>query len=107
MSSAATVVIDYRAQPGKGALAHAALADLIVTVVADEKDCLGITLLEDADDDTHFMLYERWTSREAYTGPHMDTAHILAFIERASGLFVGPPARAFFVQLADEKRPKG
>lgn len=104
MSSAVIVVIDYRAQPGKGALAHAALADLIATVVSEEKDCLGITLLENADDDTHFMLYERWTSREAYTGPHMETAHILAFIERAGPLFVGPPSRSFLVQLADEKR---
>jgi len=100
----ATVVIEYRALPGKGALAHAALADLIATVVADEKDCVGITLLEDADDDTHFMLYERWASREAYTGPHMETSHILAFIERASGLFAGPPSRAFYVQQVEERR---
>ena len=104
MNAAATVVIEYRAQAGKGALAHAMLADLIATVVAEEKDCLGITLLEDAEDDTHFMLYEQWTSKEAYTGPHMETQHILAFIERASSLFQGPPKRAFYVQLEHAKR---
>ncbi len=103
-AAAATVVIEYRALPGKGALAHAALADLIATVVQEEKDCRRITLLENADDDTHFMLYEEWTSREAYTGPHMETQHILAFIERASTLFVGPPSRTFYVQQAVEKR---
>lgn len=99
-----TVVIEYHAQPGKGALAHAALADLIATVVAEEKDCLGITLLEDANDDSHFMLYEQWTSQDAYTGPHMETQHILAFIERASSLFVGPPSRKFYLQLEHAKR---
>ncbi len=91
-----TVVITYRAQPGKGAAARAALAPLIKTVLAEEPDCLGITTLQDAADDTRFLLYERWTSQAAYTGPHMQTPHIRAFIQGAAAIFAGPPDISFW-----------
>jgi len=91
-----TVVIGYRAQPGKGAAARAALAPLIQTVLAREPDCLGITMLQNAADETRFLLYERWTSQAAYTGPHMQTPHIQAFIQGAAALFAGPPDITFW-----------
>jgi quinol monooxygenase YgiN len=91
-----TVVIRYRAQPGKGAAARAALAPLIRTVLAREPDCLEITTLQDAADDTQFLLYERWTSQAAYTGPHMQTPHIQAFIQSAATIFAGPPEISFW-----------
>jgi len=91
-----TVVITYRAQPGKGAAARAALAPLVKTVLANEPDCLGITTLQDAADDTRFLLYERWTSQAAYTGPHMQTPHIKAFIQGAAAIFAGPPDISFW-----------
>jgi quinol monooxygenase YgiN len=91
-----TVVIIYRAQPGKGAAARAALAPLVKTVLATEPDCLGITTLQDAADDTRFLLYERWTSQAAYTGPHMQTPHIKAFIQGAAAIFAGPPDISFW-----------
>jgi len=94
--SPVTVVITYRAQPGKGADAGKALGDLIVTVLAQEADCLGISLLQDPADDTSFLLYEQWTSQAAYTGPHMQTPHIQAFIAGAASLFTGPPQIAFW-----------
>jgi quinol monooxygenase YgiN len=95
-----TVVIAYRAQPGKGAQAKAALAPLIQTVLAREPDCLGITTLQDAADDTRFLLYERWTSQAAYTGPHMQTPHIQAFIQGAAAIFAGPPDITFWHDIS-------
>jgi len=90
------VVIRYRAQPGKGAAARVALASLIQTVLAKEPDCLGITTLQDAADDTRFLLYEEWTSQAAYTGPHMQTPYIQAFIQGAAATFAGPPEISFW-----------
>jgi quinol monooxygenase YgiN len=100
MSMSVTVLIRYRAQPGKGDAAKAALAPLIRTVRAREADCLGITTLQDAADDTRFLLYERWTSQEAYTGPHMQTPHIQAFIRGAAAIFAGPPEITFWNDVA-------
>lgn len=98
-SSPVTVVITYRAQPGKGAAARTALAALIALVLAMEPDCLGITLLQDPADDTRFLLYEEWTSQTAYTGPHMQTPHIQAFIRGATDTFAGPPSISFWHEL--------
>ncbi len=95
-ASPVIVVITYRAQPGMGAAASGALAALIGTVLATESDCLGISLLQDQADDTRFLLYERWTSQAAYTGPHMQTPHIKAFIGGAAALFAGPPDISFW-----------
>lgn len=95
-SDAVIVVIEYRAQPGKDVEARRELASLIATVVAKESACAGIDLLHDVEDPTHFLLYERWSSRKAYTGPHMQTPHITEFIARAQRLFAGPPTITFF-----------
>lgn len=90
------VVITYQAQPGKGEVARRELRALIAEVLEREPACLGITLHQDPDDDTRFLLYERWTDRASYTGPHMQTAHIQSFIARAPGFAAGPPAITFW-----------
>ena len=94
------VVIAYRAQPGKGPAARAALTGIIASVLAKEPDCLGIELLQDTGDDTRVLLDETWTSQAAYTGPHMQTPHIKTFIEAAAGLFTGPPDISFWHELS-------
>jgi len=94
-----TVVITYRAQPGRAAAARDVLAPLVREVLAKEPDCLGITTLQDAADETRFLLYERWTSQDAYTGPHMQTPHIQAFIQGAAAMFAGPPDITFWREL--------
>jgi quinol monooxygenase YgiN len=98
------VVIHYQAQPGQGAAARRELAALIATVVREEPECLGIQLHQDLDDETRFLLYETWTSRGAYTGPHMQTPHIHAFIKAAPTLFTGPPAITFWQRTDDAAR---
>jgi quinol monooxygenase YgiN len=90
------VLISYRAQPGREEAATRDLAALIATVRATEPDCLGITMLAESTDPTRILLHEVWTSREAYLGPHMQTPHLRAFIERAGSLFAGPPEIAFW-----------
>jgi len=95
------VTIRYQAHPEQAARARQALSTLIATVVASEPDCLGIQLLQDPDDETRILLYERWTSREAYAGPHMHTPHLTAFMLTARELFGGPPAIEYWRLLDD------
>lgn len=97
-----TVIIHYVAQPDRIAVATQALADLIRTVVIEEPDCLGITMHQDLDDPARIVLIEEWSSREAYTGPHMDTPYIKQFIGRAAERYVGPPSITFWSRTAEE-----
>jgi quinol monooxygenase YgiN/limonene-1,2-epoxide hydrolase len=90
------VLIEYRMLAGAEARARHQIDALVATVVASEPDCLGITVLQDHDDPARLLLHERWTSREAYLGPHMQTPHLRAFIAGAAELFAGPPAISFW-----------
>jgi len=102
-----TVVIEYRARPGLAATAVEELERLIATVVAVEVDCLGIRLLQDLDDPTRLLLLEQWSSREAYLGPHLQTAHLQAFIAHAGEFLEGPPAIRFWTPRAERTRGRG
>lgn len=72
------------------------LEQLVDIVVREEPDCLGIEMMQNVDDATRVTLVEKWTSREAYEGPHMQTEHIQSFIGRASDLLAGPPDISFW-----------
>lgn len=93
------VLITYRSQPGKAEVTRDELQKLINTVVATEKDCLGIQLLQSADTPEQFLLVERWTSRRAYEGPHMTTAHLQAFIAGSREFLAGPPDISFWSEI--------
>ena len=95
-----SVVIAYQAQPGQGETAGRELAALIATVVSTEPDCRGIRLLQDAADADRLVLIERWTSEAAFTGPHMTTPHLQAFMQRAPGFLAGPPQIRVLRELA-------
>ena len=60
-------------------------------MVATEPDCFGIRLLQDSADPERVLLVERWSSREAYLGPHRETPHLQAFIAGAAAFLAGPP----------------
>ncbi len=98
-----TVLIGYRAQPGKADVAARELGALIATVVATEPDCRGIRLYQDPSDPTRILLYERWTSREAYLGDHLHTSHLEAFKARAPEFLAGPPEITFWSLRAEER----
>jgi quinol monooxygenase YgiN len=90
------VVITYQSQPGQSARTLSELRALVGTVVATEPDCGGIRIHHNPDDDTRVLLYERWSSREAYLGPHMQTPHLGAFMARAREFLAGPPTIEFW-----------
>jgi quinol monooxygenase YgiN len=94
------VLIRYRAQPGREEVATRELAALIAVVRSAEPACFGITMLRDASEPAQILLYERWTDREAYLGPHMETPHLRAFKARAGELFAGPPEITFWKGVA-------
>lgn len=99
-----TVLIRYQAQPGKEDAALAVLGELVATVVREEPDCLGIRILTSVSEPARILLDERWTSREAYLGPHLDTPHLRAFVERAMTLFTEAPEITFWESRAEERR---
>ncbi|MFN7986536.1 MAG: putative quinol monooxygenase [Thermoanaerobaculia bacterium] len=99
-----TVHILYRAQPGKGDAGVEALEALVSTVVEKEPDCLGISVHRDVADPDRILLFELWTSRAAYLGPHLQTPHLRAFLEGAAALFAGPPEISFWENRADLRR---
>lgn len=71
------------------------LLELAREVRSVEPDCLAIELAQDVDDATKITMIEKWSSREAYEGPHMQSAHMQAFIEKSARYFVGPPKISF------------
>jgi quinol monooxygenase YgiN len=99
-----TVLIEYRAQTNHVTQAVYELDALVAKVVASEPDCFGIRLLQDPADPARVLLVEEWSSREAYLGPHFQTPHLKAFIERAPALFAGPPDIRFWVEQSRHAR---
>ncbi len=105
MTSTRVVVhIEYRAQAGRADQAVTDLETLIATVVATEPDCFGIRLLQDPQDPANLLLIEEWSSQDAYLGPHFQTAHLEAFIARASEIFEGPPVIQFWLPKSEHLR---
>jgi quinol monooxygenase YgiN len=91
------VIINYRALPDQRPRALQELSDLVAVVRKAEPDCKGITVVHHEADPRRIMLIERWTSREAYLGPHMQTPHIQAFKLRAGEFADGPPEITFWL----------
>lgn len=106
-ADAVTVVITYQAQSGMAETARRELAALIATVVAKEPDCRGIRLHQRTDDPHRLLLIEEWTSEEAFSGPHMQTPHLQAFIERGREFLAGPPEIRFWREAASTQPPGG
>jgi quinol monooxygenase YgiN len=99
-----TVLVAYQAQPGAAEIAVRELTELIGTVVAKEPACRGIQLYQDPGDPSRILLWEEWADRAEYVGPHMQTPHLTAFIERAAGFLVGPPDISFWRWRAGQRR---
>lgn len=99
-----TILIVYQARPGMAEVGLGALTALVGTVVDQETACLGITVHQDVSDPTRILLNEEWVDKASYVGPHMQTPHIRAFIERAPELFAGPPDISFWGRRAEARR---
>lgn len=86
-----TVLIRMQLLPEFIQQGKADLLELAREVRKVEPDCLAIELAQDLDDPTRITMIEKWSSREAYEGPHMQSPHMKAFIEKSAEFFVGPP----------------
>jgi quinol monooxygenase YgiN len=91
-----TVLIQTQLLPECVEQGKSGLLDLAQKVRSDEPDCLAIELAQDLDDPVKITMIEKWSSREAYEGPHMQGEHMQAFIEESAKYFAGPPHIAFF-----------
>lgn len=98
-SDGVIVLISYRAHAGQEEAARTELARLVSTVLSEEPACTGITILQDSEDPARITLVEYWPTRESYLGPHMETPHIRAFIQRAGELVIGPPDISFWREI--------
>jgi len=90
------VIVSYRALPDHADLARREIAALVATVKASEPDCGGITMLQDSTDPAALTLIEDWPSKEVFLGPHMQQAHIQAFMRSAGSFLAGPPDISFW-----------
>ena len=98
--NAVTVVITCPIQPDKIEMARREFAAIIGTVVANEEACHGIRLHDDPENPQRLLLIEYWDSQEAFTGPHMQTPHMQAFLKRAEAYLAGSPAFGFWREFA-------
>jgi quinol monooxygenase YgiN len=90
-----TVLIRTRLLPQSVAEGKQGLLDLAREVRSAEPDCLAIELAHDLDDPTNITMIEKWSSRGAYEGPHMQSSQMKSFIEQSSKYFAGPPEISF------------
>ena len=90
-----TVLIRTQLLPDSVEQGKQDLLDLAREVRKVEPDCLAIELAQDMDDPTNITMIEKWSSRDAYEGPHMQSSHMKLFIERSSKYFAGPPDISF------------
>lgn len=95
-----TVLIACQIVPDKVNLALREFTAIIKTVVTNESACHSIRLQQDIDDPYRLLLIEEWDSKEAFTGPHMQTPHMQAFLQRAQGFLAGAPEFRFGQEIA-------
>ena len=95
-----TVVITCSIQTGKMELAKREFETIIKTVVANEKACHGIRVHDDPKDPKRLLLIEYWDSVEGFTGPHMQTHHMQAFLKSAEAFLDGSPEFGFWREFA-------
>jgi quinol monooxygenase YgiN len=95
-----TVVISCQIQAGKAEIARQEFSAIIKTVVANEAACHGIDLHLDPEDPNRILLIEYWDNKESFIGPHMQTPHMQAFLQRAQAFLAGSPDFGFWRLLA-------
>jgi quinol monooxygenase YgiN len=76
-----TVLIRTQLLPDSVEQGKIDLLDLEQTVRKVESDCLAIERAQDMDDPRKITMIEKWSSRDAYEGPNMQSSHMKSFIE--------------------------
>lgn len=88
-SSGVVLLVQFRVRPDRTAEFEEALTRLVEATRA-EPGCLDFRGHAAAGQGHRFLLYERWTDREAL-GRHDATPHLAAFKARFADLLEGPP----------------
>lgn len=94
-----TVVITCMLKPDQIEAAKRELQAVIKAVMKDEPACHGIRVHDDPEDPRRLLIVEQWESEEIFTGPHMQTPHMQAFMKKVEGLVDGPTQFAFWRQI--------
>jgi quinol monooxygenase YgiN len=84
-----TVVITCTIRPDQLETARRELEAVIKTVMANEPACHGIRVHEDPKKPERLLIVEHWDSEETFSGPHMQTPHMQAFLAKAEGFLDG------------------
>lgn len=90
-----TVIATLIARPDAEAPLLAALQAL-QRATLPEDGCLHYALHRDLDDRCRFTFYETWSSRAAHEA-HMQSAHLLAFVDQAAAWLVHSEVRLLTV----------
>lgn len=89
------VLLNFKAQPEKGAKAVSELKTLLEKVKA-EPNFVSIKLHIDPKDDTNILLYEEWEDVSYYNSEHMNTPYINEFMANSQDFLAGPPEITFW-----------
>jgi quinol monooxygenase YgiN len=84
-----TVVITCTIRPDQLETARRELEAVIKTVMANEPACHGIRVHEDPKKPERLLIVEHWDSEETFSGPHMRTPHMQAFLAKAERFLDG------------------
>lgn len=93
-----TIVAKIKAKPGRQGELKEVLLSLIAPTRA-EKGCICYSLHQDSNEDSVFMFYEKWASKEALD-EHLQTPHLKGLVARADELFAEPLQINFYTMLA-------
>lgn len=76
------------------------------TVRLQEPACLALDIAQDLEDPTRVTMIEKWSDREAYEGPHLQTPHMKAFIAESGKYFDGA-ADVHFLRMVTASQDHG
>ena len=98
-SKSVTVVITCAIKPDKVEMARRELEAVIKTVMANEPACHGIRVHDDPKNPQRLLIIEYWDSEEVFTGPHMQSSHMQAFLKTAETFLDGAAEFGFWREI--------
>lgn len=97
-----TIVIICAIQPGKVDKARLALEANIKTVLREEPACHSIRVHDDPKNPHRLLIIEYWDSEAVFTGPHLQTPHMQAFLKTAVEFLEGTAEFSFWREIIME-----
>ncbi len=82
------LLVRFEAKDGMEERARAEMEAFIPQVI-EEEACISINLHQNPDAPHEFMLYEFWSDKAFFMGPHRETPYMKAMVERSSEFMKG------------------